>query len=361
MLYDIIVLSDESRRSKRIREELTRRGYIYKEVASVQDWRADIESAYRKSSTEIFWLVDSHYHIFESFKFDYVIPEWDKDYIHIFAADGTEEAKEKHAGFGAVRLYPKSAFVNGKIPGYNHDFYGGKGIKHLDIKCGCYLSSKNLNIYFLVKDELNSDENFAQLLKFQPTATPVQSIGSIFESHKHVSDASYTQLFSVVDADCYINRNYLKIDENINYSYVNVWQVRNPINGLVYGHGGPKLLSRHLFKKSIAQLDMTFSLTTPDYVRVLPEVVGEHRFNWSAFSSWRTAFREVVKLTLAKENADNLYRRDIWCSAADKKQPFWEQCLKGAKAGYAFAKENSNRSHMINHYPFLESEMRKTK
>lgn len=357
-MYDIIVLVDGSKRSKRVREELINRGYVIHEVESVQDWEEDLKSAYGQATTPLFYVVDSHYHIYESFKFDYVVPEWDKTFIHLFSADGTEEAKEKATGYGGIRLFPRSAFDGNRIPGYVHDKYGAGGIKHINIPCGCYLSSRNLNIFFLSTDELNQDENFQQLLLHHPTATHVQASGNIYESHKNIADSSYTQLFAVVDADCWLEKPFLKIDDKINYSYVNVWQVRNPINGLVYGHGGPKLLSRHLFKKGPSAVDMTFSLTKPEFVRVLPEVVGEHRFNWSAFSTWRTAFREVVKLSSAKDDISKA-RVEAWLSRASKKEPFWKYCLAGAKAGSDYVANNSGDLNMINDYKQLKSLMGK--
>lgn len=367
MNNDIVVIADGSKRSKVVREELRKRGHVFQELDSTLDTVKDIEDAARVARTHTFFVVDSRYHIYDTFKFDYKVPIWDQVYIHVFRAEGTEEAKEKMKGYGGVRIFSKGMFHDGKLPAYNHDIVGAGGMKYVDETCGCYLSSKNVNIFFLRGDELNVDANYNQLLKYHPTAVPVRATGSIYESHKHLAEVSYTQLFAVVDADCYLDKKFLEINEEINYSYVNVWKVRNPINGLVYGHGGPKLFSRHLFNKKFSSVDMTFSLTKPQFVRVIDDVVGEHRFNWSAFSTWRTAFREVVKLKTAaiEMSEETAYRLGIWTSWADKKEPFWDYCLAGANAALKFvstqlASSESNPFRKINDYRYLKQLMKES-
>jgi hypothetical protein len=91
--------------------------------------------------------------------------------------------------------------------------------------------------------------------------------------------------------------------------YVNLFQTVNPLNGLMYGHGGPKLLKRldnepevrsgqeNNHSQQLAHVDMT-SLFAASKGMKIHSVVGVHNYCWSEFSTWRTAFREAFKLTL---------------------------------------------------------------
>ena len=59
------------------------------------------------------------------------------------------------------------------------------------------------------------------------------------------------------------------------------------------------------------------------------------RFNKDPYRTWRSAFRECVKLASRsinrQENMETEKRLDIWCKEA--KGPFAEYALTGAKAG----------------------------
>ena len=64
-------------------------------------------------------------------------------------------------------------------------------------------------------------------------ALPSKSIGTIFESHKHIASMCSADRFYVVDADCWIVDGFTfnkKID--LRPKYVAVFRSKNPINGL---------------------------------------------------------------------------------------------------------------------------------
>lgn len=132
----------------------------------------------------------------------------------------------------------------------------------------------------------------------------------IFSSHKKILNSNTTEVPTlIVDSDFVPHRSpwmfpRVSIFEE---QYVNLFQTFNPLNGLVYGHGGPKLIrnstdqmvaegQENNHSKALADLDMTSFFAASKGMK-LQSVVGTHNFCWSDFSTWRTAFREAFKLT----------------------------------------------------------------
>jgi hypothetical protein len=77
----------------------------------------------------------------------------------------------------------------------------------------------------------------------------------------------------------------------------------------------------------------------PSY-RVVEVLASEHRFNTSAFDTWRTAFRECVKLSAhLTGNTDKALvaaRLDVWCADVAADPAYADQCVAGARAGRAY-------------------------
>ena len=62
-------------------------------------------------------------------------------------------------------------------------------------------------------------------------------------------------------------------------------------------------------------------------------------FNTDPFNTWKSAFRECVKLSSSiipnGDNLDNEYRLNVWCSRREDR-PFGKYSMMGAKHGKAF-------------------------
>jgi len=129
--------------------------------------------------------------------------------------------------------------------------------------------------------------------------------------------------------------------DNTNNAYVHLFHARNPVNGLVYGHGAPKIFPRRaqlLRRQSNLQNDFTLGVGAGIVIHKV--CLGDHVFNWSAYSAWRTAAKECAKLALAAEKKDDeaLHRLQVWCSPGDTTAPFHDECLSGAR----FSSRNPN-------------------
>jgi hypothetical protein len=213
-------------------------------------------------------------------------------------------------------------------------------------------------VYFLFTNEANAQENFERLCDKYENVIPVEGTNSIFLSHKRIADQCDYDRFYVVDADCWLVDNF-KFQHNIELrsGSVAVFRAKNPINGLVYGHGGVKLFSKDCF--SLARLerpDMTTSLAD-EYIKV-NILASEHRFNYSPYSTWRTAFREAVKLSagLNKNNNDqeSKDRLAMW-STAGIENLYGYFSIQGAKQGIDFAHDPGNDPNKVNDFEYLRS------
>jgi len=211
-------------------------------------------------------------------------------------------------------------------------------------------------VYFLYKDEGNLEENWQRLEEKIPHAIRIRSVGSIFESHKYIASICEQDKFCVVDADSWIVDSFhLPEDFELKPKSVAVFRAKNPINGLVYGHGGVKLFSKDCFElEELDKPDMTTTVAN-QYIKV-NIIATEHRFNYNPFATWRTAFREAVKLSagINKNNNDieSKERLEMWCNAGNE-TPFGYFSIQGARAGTRYA-HNGDDASKVNDFVWLE-------
>jgi hypothetical protein len=216
-------------------------------------------------------------------------------------------------------------------------------------------------IYFLYNDETNAEENLARLHTKANHALAVKSIGTIFESHKHIANLCNEDRFYVVDADCWIVDSFT-FDKKIELKLksVAVFRSKNPINGLVYGHGGIKLFSKDCFSvERLTGPDMTTTLA--DAYLKINILASEHRFNYSAYATWRTAFREAVKLSAGVikngNDTETKERLTMWCEAGLETELGYF-AIQGARQGVAYAQSANADFTLVNNFAWLEQQFK---
>jgi hypothetical protein len=91
----------------------------------------------------------------------------------------------------------------------------------------------------------------------------------------------------------------------------------NPVNGLEYGHMGVIAYNRQLvLETDNPGLDFTLSKTHA----VVPRLSAVAHYNTTPELTWRTAFREVLKLSddvVKTGSVESTYRMDTWLTVAD--------------------------------------------
>lgn len=198
-----------------------------------------------------------------------------------------------------------------------------------------------LDVVFISYNEDNAEENWQRVLEFAPYAQRVDGVKGIMAAHKAAAELCETDMFFVVDGDA-----YLEDDWSFNFQpgifdrdCAYIWHSRNPINGLTYGNGGVKLLPRAyvLHRKTWTTLD--FSTTVTKKLKVIEEVSNTNRFNTSEYATWRSAFRECVKLCYNmiydSDNSEHEERYNDWLTKGSNK-PFGEYAQLGAQHAREF-------------------------
>lgn len=214
---------------------------------------------------------------------------------------------------------------------------------------------EQLDVIFISYREPNAEENWQRVLEKAPWAKRVDGVKGIFEAHKQAALLSETDMFYVVDGDAWLVDDW-EFDYKPNIfdrDCAYVWYSSNPINDLVYGYGGVKLFSKETMinAKSMTQLDMTTSVMSK--LKVMDKISNETRFNVNEFSTWKSAFRECVKLYLDKQ----YNKLDIWKTKGSDKN-FGKYAICGANDAEEFVNQYKNDQDSllkINDFEWLES------
>ena len=222
------------------------------------------------------------------------------------------------------------------------------------------------DIVFISYQESNAEKNWKLLTDRFPMAKRVHGVTGIHQAHKTAANKCFTKMFWVVDADA-------KIKDNFNFDYevsewdldtVHVWRSENPINRLEYGYGGIKLLPRRLtMNLDVTTTDMTTSISNK--FKSIEFVSNITEFNTDPYSTWRSAFRECVKLSskvISGQVGDETKNRlDIWCTIGES-EPYGKWALLGAHDGRQYGTDNSSNPDnlsLINDFEWLQERFNK--
>ena len=108
-----------------------------------------------------------------------------------------------------------------------------------------------------------------------------------------------------------------------------IFNARNPVNGLEYGHMSVIAYNKNLvLSHNTPGID--FTLSQPH--ESVPILSGTAHFNQDPWMTWRTAFREVIKLKhfdATTPTVENTHRLETWCTQAQGQ--YAEYCLQGAQ------------------------------
>jgi hypothetical protein len=219
------------------------------------------------------------------------------------------------------------------------------------------------DIVFISYNEPNADANW-ELVKYRfPRAKRVDGVKGIHQAHIAAAKKCFTKMFWVVDADAKILDSFKfdhKVDE-YDLETVHVWRSRNPVNDLLYGYGGVKLLPRKLtLNMDTTKPDMTTSIS--EYFKAMPETSNVTAFNTNEFEAWKGAFRECTKLaskTIDRQNEDETNERlRVWTTVGEDR-PFGEYAIKGAIAGREYGLSSGVDIRLINDFDWLHEQFSK--
>lgn len=215
------------------------------------------------------------------------------------------------------------------------------------------------DIVFISYNETNADENYKNLKDRFPRAKRIHGVKGIHNAHIEAAKLCSTDYFWVVDGDA-------EIVDNFNFDYrvhfydtlkVRVWRAKNPVNDLIYGYGGVKLLPRiATVRMRTDRPDMTTSICNQyEPIMVISNVT---RFNTDPFNTWRSAYRECAKLASQvidrQVSTETEERLNVWCTVGDDKYAI-DGAICGREYGYK-NKDDLTALKKINDYDWMREQ-----
>jgi hypothetical protein len=191
--------------------------------------------------------------------------------------------------------------------------------------------STPMDIVFLSNGETGADINYEHLLRvtygLANRVVRVDGVNGRVQAYHAAADASNTPWMFTVFAKLKVSN---KFDWNWQPDRMQlpkhyVFHAKNPVNGLVYGHQAMIAYNKKITLKNNGKgLDFTMD----DEHEIVPLLSGVANFNTDIWSTWRTSFREVVKLK-SDTTDESKERLNVWMTQASGEHSEW--CLRGAQ------------------------------
>ena len=311
----------------------------------------DYLSAHEKSTTQMFWAIHNDLDVVDESIFEtYFISKHMHDETNAYDLSINHVYKNGKFNDGIILCSKKTTISKRE---WDYGFVVNK--KENEVQAS---APKPFDIIFISYKEYNADENYADLLQRFPNAKRVHGVKGIHQAHIAAAKLAKTNMFWVVDGDAEIidNFNFKFQVPRWEHDMVHVWRSQNPITGMEYGYGGVKLLPKHLtLGVDVNSTDMTTSISSK--FKAVPEVSNITKFNTDAFSTWRSAFRECVKLTLNNDE-ESKERLEAWLHPVPDAE-FRYEAKRGAEEGKEYALnniENIEALNKINNFEWLREQ-----
>jgi hypothetical protein len=190
---------------------------------------------------------------------------------------------------------------------------------------------KPLDIIYISNGEPDAERWYNHLLSV--AQRPVKRISNVdgrSNAYKAAANISETPWFFAVFAKLEVSTEF---DWTWQPDYLQgpkhyIFHSRNPVNGLEYGHMGVIAYNQQLVLDT-HETGLDFTLSKPH--AVIPVVSGTAHYNTTSELTWRTAFRECIKLfDDVKKNAsiESSYRLNIWLTQGQGNYAEWS--IQGA-------------------------------
>lgn len=184
------------------------------------------------------------------------------------------------------------------------------------------LSWRPLDIVFVSNGEQGEQERYDRLRRI--AGRPVEWVRGIAGRENALRQAakiSKTDWFILfpgkLSADAKFDYNFQPNRSREPKHYI--FYAQNPLNGLKYGHQAAVCYNRKLVLETI---DYGLDFTMSKLHEVVPILSGTAEYNSTVIMTWRTAFREAIKLK-ANGGEESLERLEVWLTTSKGKHCEW--------------------------------------
>ena len=205
---------------------------------------------------------------------------------------------------GGITIMPKTAVPYIRTQVYDYPY--------IDKTQKTLYMDQPLDIVFIDNGEVNAEYNWLQLPHTSITNRIHRSSGvnGRIAAYRAAAELSTTPWFFAVFAK-------LEVDPEFDWAWQPdrlqkpkhyIFHARNPVNGLEYGHQAVIAYNKTLVLNNPGT-GLDFTLDSAH--EVVPILCGTAYYTSSAWTCWRTAFREVLKLKTATD-IESQYRLQQW-------------------------------------------------
>ena len=186
------------------------------------------------------------------------------------------------------------------------------------------------DVIFISNGESMADENWHHLKSMCSRAKRSDGVTGRERAYKAAATMSETPWFFAVFAKTEVLPSF-KFDfqaDLMQQPKHYIFHSRNPLNGLEYGAMNINLYNRQLVLDTKPGIDFTLSAAHD----VVPICASVSRFNTDPWVTWRSAFREVLKLKQEVDQGADVeiqYRLKVWTTVAVGENADW--CLRGSE------------------------------
>ena len=196
---------------------------------------------------------------------------------------------------------------------------------------------KPMDIIFISYDEPSAEKRYNELKSKYPRTKWCKGVKGRLQAYHSAANMSDTDYFFAVFPKLDIVDSF-KFDfqpDRMKNPCHYIFNCKNPVIGLEYGHGAVLLYNKKLVLDTI-QSGIDFTLTQPH--ETVPILSAISHFNETPLMAWRTTFREVVKLNMRKPTVESKFRLKKWYELGVGKNADW--VFKGAQDAKEFFEKN---------------------
>ena len=224
----------------------------------------DFATAQKQSLTEFFWIIWDDLMIEDSFEFDYVPKEWNKEYIHSFLNGNT---------YDGVVLVPKNALITKKETEYR--FF----VKKIDVAV-CASTPKQYDTFII----------------------------DTYDEYLHACENSTTELFWAISRNLKISENF---DFSLYFSYDNMYD-RHENHAFIHAVNGEELYNGVFLlskknKLSKREIEFRFPVNRKEWPIVASCPIEYEKFNIDTYDDYLEALsNSKTEMFWAISSDDNI-------------------------------------------------------
>lgn len=273
------------------------------------------------SDRSYFWVVSSTTD-YSNFKFEDYSEKGLEPYLQVFGA-GTWLVSRYH-----IQLVPNELKYIEEFP--NQHF----------VETNLQSDNTPLDIVYISNGEPYAEKHYLQLINSVKSKNKIHRVSGVngrTAAYHAAAELSATAWFFAVFAKIEVNPNFnwLWHPETVKGPAHYIFNAVNPVNGLEYGHMAVVAYSKTL-TLATEYTGLDFIMTKPH--DIVPIRSGIAYYNQDPLTTWRTAFREVLKLQQSI-NQENQEKIKTWTTVGQGLHGTWS--VRGARDALIYYNEVS--------------------